>query len=77
MTGLVANPTAMRAVSIVLGIILLALTARGLKSGSAQLVYRFVHRNDDAPLYWATVAVSAAVGAFLVLGAIFPKLEGF
>lgn len=74
--GLIVNPIAARTVSIVVGVILLALTTRGLKTGSAQLAHRFVSRQQHSVLYWAAVALSGAAGAFLVLGAVFPSLEG-
>jgi hypothetical protein len=74
---LFVNPIAARTVGFVLGAALLALTVRGLKRESAQLVHRFVSRERNPPLYWTMIGVAGVVGAYLVLGAVFPKLEGF
>ena len=74
---LFVNPIAARTVGFVLGAALLALAVRGLRRGAAQLAHRFVSRERDAPIYWTSVGVAGAVGAYLVLGAVFPNLEGF
>jgi uncharacterized membrane-anchored protein len=72
-----ANALAVRAVRFVLGVLLLALTVRGLKSGSVQLIVRPVSREGHALLYWAAIAISGAVGAALVMGAVHPSLRRF
>ena len=72
-----ANALAVRAVSFVLGVLLLALAVRGLKTGSAPLIVRPVSREGQVALYWAAIAISGAVGAALVLGAVHPSLRRF
>ncbi len=74
---LAANALAVRAVSFVLGVLLLALTVRGLKTGSAQLIVRPVNREGHVLLYWAAIVMSGVIGAALVLGAVHPSLRRF
>ncbi len=77
MTAWLSGDTlAARTVSFVLGVLLLALAVRALKTGSAQLVYRPISRKDDAVMYWVAVLISGLGGVFLVLGAVFPSLVG-
>jgi len=57
------------------GAFLLALAVRGLKTGSAQLVYRYIPRSEDAVLYWTAIVTSVVFGAALVLGAVFQPLN--
>jgi hypothetical protein len=60
-----------RAFALALGCILLMGVAKGLRTGSTELVDRGVRRQAEPILYWTVILISIAAGVLLVLTAVF------
>lgn len=62
-------------IALVLGCILLALMARGLRHGAVRVLNRSIRRKDEPALYWAGILIAAVGGAALVAFAVVPQLQ--
>jgi hypothetical protein len=67
----------LRMIALVLGCVLLASMARGLRRGATPLIYRNASRQEAPILYWTGIIIYSVGGAALVLAAVFPQLERF
>lgn len=48
-------------------IVFTSITTKGLKTGSATLIYQKYKRSEDPELYWAGIAMSAFAAACMLL----------
>ncbi|RAO75907.1 hypothetical protein CA260_17935 [Dyella jiangningensis] len=48
-------------------IVFTSITAKGLRTGSATLVYQTYKRSEDPELYWAGIVLSALAAASMLL----------